>query len=146
MKLTLHAKSWETEKPTNMNTDSVDPDNATWVVKSIYIQIWVILHTFNVVLCWLFPKNSFRIRISNGLDPYWDRCFIGPDLGPNCLQTTKVATSKERVHLQHKPNSGNILPFITAFYIRPITLMRRDKKFCLHKQGSNLRSLLQQKY
>ena len=27
-----------------------------------------------------------------------DRHCVGPDLGPNCLQTTKVATSKERVN------------------------------------------------
>ena len=33
-------------------------------------------------------KNYFRntIRVSNGLDPDLDRRFVGPDLGPNCLQ------------------------------------------------------------
>ena len=39
----------------------------------------------------------------NSLDPDQDRHSVGPDLGPNCLkgyqQTTKVATSKERVKL-----------------------------------------------
>ena len=36
----------------------------------------------------LFQKNSFRItiRVANSLDPDHARCFIGPDLGPNCLQ------------------------------------------------------------
>ena len=35
-----------------------------------------------------FSKNSFRytIRVSNGLDPDQDQHFVGPDLGPNCLQ------------------------------------------------------------
>ena len=26
------------------------------------------------------------IRVSNSLDPDQARCFVGPDLGPNCLQ------------------------------------------------------------
>ena len=36
----------------------------------------------------LFSKNSFRnmIRVSNILDPDQARHFVGPDLGPNCLQ------------------------------------------------------------
>ena len=36
-----------------------------------------------------FRKNSFRktIRVSNSLDPDQARYFVGPDLGPNCLQT-----------------------------------------------------------
>ena len=36
----------------------------------------------------IFPKNSFRntIRVSNSLDPDSDLHFVGPDLGPNCLQ------------------------------------------------------------
>ena len=35
-----------------------------------------------------FLKNSFRntIRVSNSLNPDQDRHFVGPDLGPNCLQ------------------------------------------------------------
>ena len=35
-----------------------------------------------------FSKNSFRnaIRVSKSLDPDQARCFVGPDLGPNCLQ------------------------------------------------------------
>ena len=42
--------------------------------------------------------------MSNGLGPDQDRCFVGPDLGPNCLQrlsaVDKVAAIKERV--KHK--------------------------------------------
>ena len=48
-----------------------------------------------------FKKKIFRntIRVSNALDPDQDRHFVGPDLGPNCLQrlTIKVSASKERV-------------------------------------------------
>ena len=36
----------------------------------------------------IFFQNSFRnnIRVSNSLDPDQARHFVGPDLGPNCLQ------------------------------------------------------------
>ena len=36
----------------------------------------------------LLNKNAFRniIRVSNSLDPDQARRFVGPDLGPNCLQ------------------------------------------------------------
>ena len=35
-----------------------------------------------------FLKNSFRntIRVANSLDPDQARHFVGPELGPNCLQ------------------------------------------------------------
>ena len=35
-----------------------------------------------------FSKNSFRntIRVPNGLNPDQGRHYVGPDLGPNCLQ------------------------------------------------------------
>ena len=60
-----------------------------------------------------FKMNFFNIKIfhehsqsvSNGLDPDQDRQKVGPDLGPNCFkcyeQTTKVATSKDRVWIKH---------------------------------------------
>ena len=38
-----------------------------------------------------FSKNT--IRVTNALDPDQDRHSVGPDLGPNCLQ------SKERVNI-----------------------------------------------
>ena len=44
------------------------------------------------------------MRVSNCLDPDQDRRFVGPDLGPYCLQSLsadqKVATSKERLNSQ----------------------------------------------
>ena len=54
-----------------------------------------------------FSKKSFgnTIRVSNGLDPDQDRCHVGPDLGPNCLQsyqqTSKVPASKEGDKVQN---------------------------------------------
>ena len=36
----------------------------------------------------IFSKNSYRniIRVLNRLDPDQTQHFVGPDLGPNCLQ------------------------------------------------------------
>ena len=49
-------------------------------------------------------KYSFRnttIRVSNSLDPDKDRRYVGPDLGPNCLQRLLADNkSKERVNVQ----------------------------------------------
>ena len=51
-----------------------------------------------------FSKNYFRntIRVTKSLDPDQDRHFVGPDLGPSCLQrlyqqTTEVDASRKRV-------------------------------------------------
>ena len=65
---------------------------------------WVILHAF--VVCGFFPtstylQNPFRntIRVSNSLDPDQARHFVGPDLGPNCLQMLSAGdTSRQRVN------------------------------------------------
>ena len=48
----------------------------------------------------IFLKKSFRniIKVSNRLDPYQVRHFVGPDLGLNCLQRLSAdLTSKQRV-------------------------------------------------
>ena len=47
-----------------------------------------------------FSKTSFRntIRMSNSLDPDQAPHFVGPDLGPNCLEKLSADdTSKQRV-------------------------------------------------
>ena len=57
-----------------------------------HFAFWVIFNAF-VVVCLLFlitfKKKSFRntIRVSNGLDQDHDQYSVGPDLGPNCLQS-----------------------------------------------------------
>ena len=57
-------------------------------------------------------KNSFRntVRESNSLDPDQARHFVGPDLGPNCLQKLSAddTTSKRRVN-SSLTTSGQIL-------------------------------------
>ena len=52
---------------------------------------WVNFHAFCRLLIFFkinFSKISFRntIRVSNCMDLDQARCFVGPDLGPNCLQ------------------------------------------------------------
>ena len=44
-------------------------------------------------------KNSGRdtFRVSNSLDPDQARHFVGPDLGPNCLQTSSEKSKQARV-------------------------------------------------
>ena len=52
-----------------------------------------------------FSKYSFRntIRVPNSLDPDHARRFVGPDLGPNCLQKSSVDdTSRQKVNLKLK--------------------------------------------
>ena len=48
-----------------------------------------------------FSKKKIRntIRVSNSLDPGQARHFVGPDLGPNCLQRLSADdTSRYRVN------------------------------------------------
>ena len=62
--------------------------------KCIWISIWIFQYcfhyTFTVNRCaiFYFLNTEFfnTIRVSNSLDPDQTRHFIGPDLGPNCLQ------------------------------------------------------------
>ena len=63
---------------------------------------------FFVVCCFFskstFSKNSFRntITVSKSLDPDQARHFVGPDLGPNCLQRISADdTCKQRVKSGH---------------------------------------------
>ena len=63
---------------------------------------WIILHAFllsaDFIQNQLFQKNTFRV--SNSLDPGQARHFVGPDLGPNCLQRLSADdTSRQRVNV-----------------------------------------------
>ena len=52
-----------------------------------------------------FSKNSFRnsVRLSNKLDPYQARRYVGSDLGSNCLQMLSADdTGKKRVKICQK--------------------------------------------
>ena len=48
-----------------------------------------------------FSKNSFRntIRVSNRLDPDQARHFVGPDLGPKCLQKLSADDTSRQLSL-----------------------------------------------
>ena len=62
--------------------------------KCIWISIWIFqycfYYTFTVYCCAIFYSLNTEffntIRVSNSLDLDQTRHFIGPDLGPNCLQ------------------------------------------------------------
>ena len=56
-----------------------------------------------------FSKNYFRntIRVSNSLNPDQARHFVGPDLGPNCLQRLP-ADDKVGKELMHSHSSVSI--------------------------------------
>ena len=65
------------------------------------------------------------IPLSNSLDPDQAQHFVGPDLGPNCLQrlsATKVAPSGQRV--KYKTNVD------TTFWLKPwLKLISFDSNF-----------------
>ena len=79
-----------------------------------FLPYWVIL--FCRLLIFFskstFSKNYFRntIRVSNSLDTDQIRRFVGPNLGPNCLQRlTADDISRQRVNIyQH----DKVLPLI----------------------------------
>ena len=56
--------------------------------KCILISFWIFQYCFNYSFtlynCVIFYSNA--IRMSNSLDPDQAGHFVGPDLGPNCLQ------------------------------------------------------------
>ena len=64
----------------------------------------LIFHAFVVVYRLIFKMNFFKksirntVRVSNSLDLDQDRHFVGPDLGPNCLQ--KLSADDKSCHLQ----------------------------------------------
>ena len=62
------------------------------------IACWEILHAY--AYCFLLLIFfSETIRVSNSLDPDQARHFVGPDLGPNCLQSlSSEDTSLQRVN------------------------------------------------
>ena len=93
-------------------SNSLDPDQDrrfyaygdTW--KLLYLSTLSMLGNFFMLLLpsadffskLTFPKKSFRnpIRVSYGLDPDQDQHSVGPDLGPNCLQSYQQTTQTPR--------------------------------------------------
>ena len=66
------------------------------------------INSYNISTCFLlssadflkytFSNDSLRytISVSNGLDQNQDRHFVGPDLGPNCLQRQMTKRNRKR--------------------------------------------------
>ena len=50
----------------------------------IHFVFCIIFHAFCCLL--IFFKINFSKFVSNSLDPDQAQGFVGPDLGPNCLQ------------------------------------------------------------
>ena len=53
-----------------------------------------------LLLLFFFLKKSFGniSRVPSSLDPDHAPCFIGPDLGPNCLQRYQQTTLVSKVY------------------------------------------------
>ena len=69
--------------------------------------------------------------MSNNLDPDQDRCSVGPDLGPNCLQ--KLAAddiSRQRVNLLLKLESKQIVPDQIAWMLEAVLIVIWDYFVC----------------
>ena len=78
------------------------------IMKEDHSKVFNTLHAgqFCMLFCRLpfskstFSKSSFKnaIRVSNSLNPNQAQHFVGPDMGPNCLQKlSAVNTSRQRV-------------------------------------------------
>ena len=76
---------------------------------------WVMFHAF-FVICLFFSKSTFSnnsirntIRVSNSLDPDQTRHFVGPDLGPNCLQRLSAdATNRQSYKISLSDHSNQL--------------------------------------
>ena len=65
--------------------------------------------------------------MSNSLDPDQVQCFVGPDLGPNCLQKISADnTSRQRVN-----GMGIISGFSIFIDVYPVVSLR-SVQYCLN--------------
>ena len=63
---------------------------------------WVIFHDLYLSSSDFFSKSAFskNYSVPNSLDPDQTQQFVGPDLGPNCLQ--RLSADDKSVHWQPK--------------------------------------------
>ena len=63
------------------------------------VVVCFIIYIFAIVMLCIIIQRKFRniIRVSNRLDPDQARRFVGPDLGPICLQMLNVSTDDKNV-------------------------------------------------
>ena len=69
-------------------SSKVMPKTLTLCMLDNFACFFVVCGFFLIHITGNFSKKSFRhtIRVSISLDPGQTRRFVGPDLGPNCLQ------------------------------------------------------------
>ena len=69
--------------------------NYTFAKKFILISFWIFEYCFFFITSYFIIVSDFTlwmldffntIQVSKNLDPDQARHFVGPDLGPNCLQ------------------------------------------------------------
>ena len=76
--------------------------NGVFDARFIFFAYWVLSHAFlSFAVCFfrvnIKKTNRNTIRLSNSLNPDQTRHFVGPDLGPNCLQKLSTDdTSRQR--------------------------------------------------
>ena len=70
----------------NTKDEKRTPTTGSKCFKDLFAY-WVIFHRL-LIFSKSFKKNSFRntIRVSYSMVPNQAQHFVGPDLGPNCLQ------------------------------------------------------------
>ena len=79
--------------------NNVTCTSKTAIINSMHAgKFFMILLSADFFKINLFSKNSFRtaFRVSNGLDPDQDRHYVGPDLGPKCLQRISADDKSHR--------------------------------------------------
>ena len=63
------------------------------------VFLFCLLLNFFKINFFLKKKNPRILSVSNSFDPDQARCFVGPDLGPNCLQSLSAdGFSRQRVN------------------------------------------------
>ena len=91
--------------------------NFIFAKKCILISFY---YSFTLIYCDIFYSLNTRffntVRVSNSLDPDQARHFVGPDLGPNCLQRLS-ADNKSRPLAGKEFNTKQLVD--TTFLLKP---------------------------
>ena len=98
--------------------------NYIFAKKCILISFWIFqycsYYSFTLFYCAIFYSLNTgffnTITVSNSLDPDQTRHFVGPDLGPNCLQRLS-ADNKSRPLAGKEFNTKQLVD--TTFWLKP---------------------------
>ena len=84
------------------------------------LHVFWCLQIFFKIIFFLKKKIRNTIRVSNTLDPGQAQHFVGPDLGPNCLQRLSADnTNRQRVNMQRN-KMRCVMGFPTMWYVRTV--------------------------